>query len=149
MKTNNDSEWMLEAYKLALQAQKNNEVPVGAIIVSDDETVIGSGYNQMIQANDPTAHAEIVAIRQAAHNMHNYRLENATLYVTLEPCTMCVGAISHARIKRLVFAARDFKAGAAGSLYNLLPHIQVDEGYLQQQCSRLLINFFKLRRLRS
>lgn len=143
---------MKQAYDLALIARDQGEVPVGALLVSDDNQCIGRGWNQVLQSNDPTAHAECVAIREAAAHVHNYRLQNTTLYVTLEPCCMCAGAMVHARIKRLVFAARDVKTGAAGSVYNLLRgyplnhHVQIDEGVLQDDCTALLTDFFKRRR---
>ncbi len=107
---------------------------------------LGQGFNQTISNNDPTAHAEVLAIRDAARNTHNYRLSDTTLYVTLEPCVMCAGALLQARIKRLVFATRDLKAGATGSTYNLLHHVQIDEGVLQHECADLLSDFFKTRR---
>ncbi len=143
-----DLEWMKKAYLLALEAKQAGEVPVGAVLVSDDNQLLGTGFNQTISNNDPTAHAEIIAIREAAHRKHNYRLLNTTLYVTLEPCVMCAGALLQARIKRLVFATRDLKAGATGSAYNLLNtetlnhRIQIDEGLLQHDCSTLLSDFF-------
>ncbi|MFC3909386.1 tRNA adenosine(34) deaminase TadA [Legionella dresdenensis] len=145
----NDSFWMEKAYQQALKAKEDNEVPVGAVLVDADNCLIGQGYNQVLQDNDPCAHAEILAIRQAAKTVGNFRLNNTTLYVTLEPCAMCAGAIVHARIKRLVFAARDFKAGAAGSVYNLLRgfplnhQVQIDEGNMQEPCARLLTEFFR------
>ena len=142
-----DRERMAEAYALALQAQSEGEVPVGAVLFSEDGQCLGRGYNQVIQRHDPTAHAEIVAIREAARRIQNYRLQNTILYVTLEPCGMCATALVHARIQRLVFAARDVQAGAAGSVLNLLNHrVIVDEGVLQKECSLLLTNFFKSRR---
>lgn len=148
----NDLFWMQHAYKLALTAREQGEVPVGAIVVSDDNQSIGRGWNQVIQSHDPSAHAEILALREAAAQLQNYRLLNTTLYVTLEPCCMCAGALVQARVKRLVFATRDFKAGAAGSIYNVLQgyplnhQVQIDEGVLQQECARLLEEFFKFRR---
>ncbi|MGQ3889041.1 tRNA adenosine(34) deaminase TadA [Legionella sp. CNM-1927-20] len=147
----NDEYWMREAYAQALRANNLQEVPVGAIVVVDSR-IIAHGYNRTIADNDPCAHAEICALRAAAMNLGNYRLTQATLYVTLEPCVMCAGAMVQARIKRLVFAARDFKAGAAGSVYNLLQgyplnhQIQIDEGVLEKECSKLLNDFFKARR---
>ena len=144
--------WMKEAFSLALIAKDQGEVPVGAILVGDDNQVLGRGWNQVVQENDPTAHAELVAIRHATRNVGNYRLHNATLYVTLEPCCMCAGALVHTRIKRLVFATRDFKAGAAGSVFNLLHgyplnhQVQIDEGLLEQKCAALLSAFFKAKR---
>lgn len=144
--------WMKEAYHLALLAQEQNEVPVGAILVDEDNLLVGRGWNQVLQNNDPTAHAEIVALREAGLKKQNYRFQNTTLYVTLEPCCMCAGALVHARIKRLVFATRDFKTGAAGSVFNFLQdstlnhHIQIDEGILQNDCAALLTDFFQSRR---
>ena len=122
------------------------------MIVSADGKVIGSGCNAMISSHDPTAHAEVVAIKQACLNTQNYRLDGCTMYVTLEPCCMCAGAMIHARIKRLVFATRDFKARAAGSVYNLLQgyplnhQIQIDEGRMQAESAKLLSDFFSTRR---
>jgi tRNA(adenine34) deaminase len=143
--------WMRQALDLANYAAQQGEVPVGAVLVKDDE-IIGRGWNQMIQQNDPTAHAEILAIREAALKLRNTRLIDATLYVTLEPCCMCAGAIVHARLSRIVFGARDFKTGAAGSVYNLLRGhplnhaVIIDESALQPECSEILSQFFsKLR----
>jgi tRNA(adenine34) deaminase len=147
-----DASFMKEAYDLALRAREQGEVPVGAIVVNDANQIIGRGWNQVIQLNDPSAHAEIIAIRDAANHTKNYRLQNTTLYVTLEPCSMCAGALVHARIKRLVFATRDCQAGAAGSALNLLKgfplnhHVQIDDGWMQQECALLLSDFFKHRR---
>lgn len=147
-----DSHWMQQAFDLAKIAEKQGEVPVGAVLISQEGQLLGSGWNQVIQTHDPTAHAEILAIRNAAAAVGNYRLEQSTLYVTLEPCCMCAGAITHARIKRLVFATRDFKAGAAGSIYNLLQgyplnhQVQIDEGIMQPECAELLTEFFKMLR---
>lgn len=148
----NDAFWMNEAYRLALKALEEGEVPVGAVLVNAENQLIGEGYNQTRQCSDPCAHAEITAIRAAASSQQNHRLLHSTLYVTLEPCSMCAGALVHARIKRLVFATRDLKAGAAGSVYNLLQGyplnhaIQIDEGILQQPCAKILTDFFKNRR---
>jgi tRNA(adenine34) deaminase len=141
-----DLDWMKKAYALALKAEQAGEVPVGAVLISKDHQLLGQGFNQTITQNDPTAHAEVMAIRDAARNTHNYRLSDTTLYVTLEPCVMCAGALLQARIQRLVFATRDLKAGATGSSYNLLHHIQSDEGVLQHECANLLSTFFKERR---
>jgi len=147
-----DLVWMREAYQLALTAKAAGEVPIGAILIDEHHHVLGRGWNQVLQTNDPSAHAEMVAIREAANSVNNYRLLNTTLYVTLEPCCMCAGALVHARIKRLVFATRDVKAGAAGSIYNLLQgyplnhQVQIDEGVLQQESAALLSDFFKTRR---
>lgn len=148
----NDRDWMSKAFEQALIAQEKGEVPVGAILINEHSKEIGRGYNSMITTHDPTAHAEIIAIRMAAHAIQNYRLENTTLYITLEPCPMCAGAILHARIKRIVFGARDFKTGAAGSTCNLfhppiISHaVELDEGVLQTQCTQLLVDFFKAKR---
>lgn len=147
-----DKFWMQQALQLAVQARAEGEVPVGAILVSENNQLLGQGWNQVLQERDPTAHAEMVAIRAASRHLGNYRLQNTTLYVTLEPCCMCAGALVHARIKRLVFATRDLKAGAAGSVHNLLHgyplnhQIQIDEGILQHDCALLLTNFFKMLR---
>lgn len=143
--------WMAQALTLAHQAQEIGEVPIGAVLVYQDE-VIGEGYNQTISLSDPTAHAEIIALRQAAKKIKNYRLLNTTLYTTLEPCCMCAGALVHARIKTLYFATSDPKAGASGSQFNLtnntiLNHrIECHQGLMQQQSAQLLTNFFKQRR---
>lgn len=148
-----DYAWMQRAYILAKRAYAKDEVPVGAVLISKDGDLIGSGFNQMISLNDPTAHAEIIAIREAANHLKNYRLEGSTLYVTLEPCCMCAGAMVHARIKRLVFSTRDFKTGAAGSVHNLVKgfpdnhKIQVDEGIMQLASSDLLNQFFLKKRI--
>lgn len=148
----NDLFWMKEAFALALMAQDQGEVPVGAILVDESDKILGRGWNQVLKTNDPTAHAEIVALREACSQSQNYRLQNTTLYVTLEPCCMCAGALVHARIKRLVFATRDFKVGAAGSVFNLLQggalnhQVHIDEGVLQHECASLLTDFFKARR---
>ena len=144
-----DSFWMQQALDLANRACTEGEVPVGAVLVSDQNQLLCQGWNQVMQLRDPTAHAEVMAIRNACQQLDNYRLLNSTLYVTLEPCCMCAGALVHARIKRLVFATRDLKAGAAGSVHNLLQgyplnhQIQIDEGLLQHDCSLLLKHFFK------
>ncbi len=142
---------MREALALAEQAEDQNEVPVGAVIVLNDK-VIGKGWNQPISKNDPSAHAEIIAIRNAAKLVKNYRLVDTTLYVTLEPCLMCVGAILHARIKKLVFGAFDNKTGAVSSVFNILTdsrhnhNVEVQGGILETQCAELLKTFFKQRR---
>lgn len=143
-----DAFWMNQAFQLALQAKAEGEVPIGAVLISETDELLGSGYNKVIQTQDPTAHAEIFAIRNAAKKVNNYRLLNTTLYVTLEPCCMCAGALVHARIERLVFATRDFKAGAAGSICNLLQgfplnhKVKIDEGVMQEECANLLSQFF-------
>lgn len=149
--TKTDEYWMQYALQLAHIAEQNNEVPVGAIIVYND-IIIGEGWNQLITLNDPTAHAEIIAIRQAAAKLGNYRLIETTLYVTLEPCIMCAGAIIHSRIKRVVFGASDHKTGAAGSFIDILsyPGINhyptVESGILANTASQKLSDFFKRRR---
>lgn len=152
MKHPSDLFWMKQAFKLASQAAQEGEVPVGALVVSETHQLIGQGWNKVRQTNDPTAHAEIIALREASSTLGNYRLPKARLYVTLEPCCMCAGALIHARIDRLIFSVRDFKAGAAGSIYNLLRGyplnhtIQIDEGFYQKECSALLTDFFSARR---
>lgn len=150
--TDTDQSFMAQAMHLALQAADIGEVPVGALVVCDGK-VIGTGYNQTISAHDPCAHAEIMALRQASQAMGNYRLSGCDLYVTLEPCTMCVGAIIHGRIKRLVYAATEPKAGAVASQLQLLsmPHynhiVQVESGVMADESSAMLSHFFKQRRL--
>ncbi len=147
-----DELWMLEAITLAQQAADRQEVPVGAIVVKDG-VVIGRGSNAPISANDPTAHAEVLALRDAAKQLGNYRLVDCTLYVTLEPCAMCTGAIQHARIARLVYGAKDPKTGACGSVVNLMSepqlnhHTHVVPDVLAEECGQLLSVFFKQRRL--
>jgi tRNA(adenine34) deaminase len=147
----NDEKWMRIAIDEAKLAMDKNEVPVGAVLVKNDK-LIAQAHNKPITKNDPTAHAEIVALRKAAQYNKNYRLVNATLYVTLEPCTMCAGAILQARIKRIVFGAYDNKAGAAGSRFDILRdsrhnhHLECVSGILADDCSRCLTNFFKQRR---
>ena len=142
---------MQRAVELAKQAELQGEVPVGAVVVLD-EKIIGEGFNSPIALDDPTAHAEIQAIRQAASNEHNYRLPNTTMYVTLEPCAMCAGALVHSRIERLVFAAKDEKAGACGSVFDLassnnrVHRVKVEHGLCQSESSRLIKDFFKRRR---
>lgn len=148
----NDLAWMQQAYQLALQAEAMGEVPVGAVLVSSDGVLLGSGFNQVITRNDPTAHAEVLALREAAQKTQNYRLLDTTLYVTLEPCSMCAGALLQARCTRLVFATRDLKTGAAGSVFNLLGsqalnhRVQLDEGPFQAESAALLSSFFRDRR---
>jgi tRNA(adenine34) deaminase len=146
-----DAHWMNHAFALAAQGGELGEVPVGAVIVYDNQ-VIGEGFNQPIASHDPTAHAEIIALRQAAQKVQNYRLVGSTLYVTLEPCTMCVGALVHARIERLVFATTEPKAGAVVSKSQLLDNdyfnhrIHYSGGLLAQQCQHQLSDFFARRR---
>ena len=154
MTTETDTEYMQIALDLAHQAALNGEVPVGAIIVKNG-VIIGRGSNAPIGLHDPTAHAEIIAMRQAAQHLGNYRLINCTLYVTLEPCAMCSGAMQHARIKKLVYGARDPKTGACGSVINLMAepklnhHCEVVGGILAEKCGAVLSEFFKQRRLTS
>lgn len=142
---------MREALELARTAEENGEVPVGAVVVVNDQ-VIGRGANSPIVLNDPTAHAEILALREAARSIGNYRLTNATMYVTLEPCVMCAGALVTARIERLVFGARDLRFGAIRSKFrvadsDLLNHkIVIEEGELAAECTELLVTFFKKKR---
>jgi tRNA(adenine34) deaminase len=145
-----DDDYMREALALAAQAAELGEVPVGALIVNDG-VVIGRGRNQPIGAHDPTAHAEIVALRDAAMQMGNYRLSGSTLYVTLEPCAMCAGAIMHARVERVVFGAADPKTGACGSVVDLFStalnhHATVTGGVLADECGTRLSAFFSERR---
>ena len=146
-----DQDWMRRALALAESAQQLDEVPVGALVVKDG-VVVGEGYNQPITANDPSAHAEIVALRQAAQNLANYRLTGCTLYVTIEPCTMCAGALVHARIKRLVYGAPEPKAGVISSQLRLLEtgflnhRIEVVSGVLGETCSKLISDFFARKR---
>ncbi|MES2624804.1 MAG: tRNA adenosine(34) deaminase TadA [Pseudomonadota bacterium] len=146
-----DEYWMIQALTLAQQAKAIGEVPVGAVLVLNDE-LIGQGFNQPISSNDPTAHAEVVALRHAAQTVSNYRVPETTLYVTLEPCTMCVGALIHARIKRLVFGASEPKAGAVCSRFHLLDGenfnhtISYQQGVLAEQCGQLISEFFQYRR---
>lgn len=132
-------------------AREADEVPVGAVLVQDGE-IIGRGWNQPIRAHDPSAHAEIMALRDAATRLGNYRLPQTTLYVTLEPCVMCAGALMHARVGRIVFGARDPKTGAAGSVVNLFAetrlnhHAQIQGGVLEAECGAMLSEFFRARR---
>lgn len=145
---------MQQALQLAQQAGEAGEVPVGAIVVKDGQ-VIGRGSNAPISTSDPTAHAEIMAMRDAAKHLGNYRLIDCTLYVTLEPCAMCSGAIQHARIGRLVYGASDPKTGACGSVINLMDeprlnhHTEVTQGILATECGALLSGFFSARRKKS
>jgi tRNA(adenine34) deaminase len=146
-----DERWMQEALRLAHQAEAAGEVPVGAVVVKDG-VIIGRGFNQPISAHDPTAHAEIIAMREAARTLKNYRLTDAVLYVTLEPCAMCAGAMVHARIKRLVFGAPDPRAGAAGSVFNIVQtpalnhRLEITSAVLTELCAELLKGFFLRRR---
>ena len=146
-----DEAFMRRALELAQLAQQEGEVPVGAVVVSE-EKILGEGWNRPIAASDPTAHAEIQAMRAASSVLSNYRLTGATLYVTLEPCVMCVGAMFHARIGRVVFGASDPKAGAAGSIVDLFKnerlnhHAEIQGGVLASECGALLSRFFASRR---
>lgn len=146
-----DIEFMQYALALAEEAASNDEVPVGAIVVKNGE-IIGKGRNSPITLNDPSAHAEILALRDAANNIGNYRLVDCTLYVTLEPCAMCSGAIQHARIARLVYGANDYKTGACGSVINLMNepklnhHAQFEGGLLDTECGAILTKFFAEKR---
>lgn len=150
---NNDVEWMQRAFELAKKAKEHDEVPVGAVIVYEGR-IIGEGWNQPISSRDPTAHAEIIALRDAGNNVGNYRLPDATMYVTLEPCAMCAGAIVHARLAKLVFAAADPKTGACGSIFNLLQteelnhKVDIDKGIMEDECRALIQAFFKEKRIK-
>jgi tRNA(adenine34) deaminase len=146
-----DARWMAYAVQLAAKGEAIGEVPVGAVIVQDGKS-IGEGFNQPISSHDPTAHAEIIALRQAAAHIQNYRLIDSTIYVTLEPCTMCVGALVHARVARLVFGTTETKAGAVMSKSQLLDNeyfnhrVDYVGGLMAQQCQHQLSNFFSTRR---
>lgn len=146
-----DAHWMRRCLALAIRAQSRGEVPVGAVLVKDD-ALVGVGWNRPIASCDPSAHAEIVALREAGRALGNYRLPGTTLYVTLEPCPMCVGALIHARVGRLVFGASDRKSGAAGSAFDLIAsprhnhRIAVTGGVLEAACAEQLRGFFKARR---
>ena len=147
-------DFMQAALALAANAADNGEVPVGALVVRDGE-IIGRGQNSMIARNDPTAHAEILALRDAARHIGNYRLVDCELYVTLEPCAMCAGAMMHARIARVIFGASDPKTGACGSVVDLFAeqrlnhHAEVTGGILADTCAQQLKDFFALRRKNS
>ncbi|MFZ3037092.1 MAG: tRNA adenosine(34) deaminase TadA [Rugosibacter sp.] len=150
----NDELWMAEALALAREAGAAGEVPVGAVVVLDGQ-IIGRGFNQPISRQDPTAHAEVVALRDAAMRLGNYRLPGATLYVTLEPCMMCAGAMMHARLARVVFGAADPKTGVAGSVLNVFTearlnhHAAITGGVRAEECGQLLSSFFAARRNRT
>lgn len=152
--TEQDQTLMTTALTLAAEAALAGEVPVGAIVVKDGK-IIGRGSNAPIGSHDPSAHAEIQAMRDAAKFLGNYRLVDCTLYVTLEPCAMCAGAIQHARIARLVYGASDHKTGACGSVINLMAeqklnhHTQVTSGVMANECGSILTNFFSERRKQS
>lgn len=149
--TNYHNKWMTHALKLAEQSRHEGEVPVGAVLVKNDQ-LIAEGWNQPIDKHDATAHAEIMAIRAAGIALENYRLPDTTLYVTLEPCTMCAGAIIHARISKVVFGAPDPRTGSAGSAVNIFTEdyhnhlVEVEGGFMQDQCGQILKDFFRERR---
>ncbi len=151
MSLNPDQKWMRHALHLAEFSAAQGEIPVGALIVKADQC-IAEGWNQPIATHDPTAHAEMVALRKAAQFLNNYRLTDTTLYVTLEPCVMCAGAIIHARLQRVVFGAYDNKAGAAGSRFDILRdtrhnhQVECVSGVLGDECGGCLRSFFKSRR---
>lgn len=142
---------MAKAIELAKQAWQEGEIPVGAILVKDEQ-IIGQGWNRPISSHDPSAHAEMLAIRDAGQRIGNYRLLGATLYVTLEPCSMCAGLLVHSRIQRLVYGASDLKTGACGSVMDLVRHpqlnhqLEVTGGVLAEPCGELLSEFFRWRR---
>jgi tRNA(adenine34) deaminase len=146
-----DPIFMARALELAREAERAGEVPVGAVIVKDG-VIVGEGWNRPISTSDPTAHAEIVALRAAAQKLNTYRLLDTTLYVTLEPCPMCAGAMVHARVKRLVYAATDPRAGAAGTIFNVVQHpslnhrIEYEAGLMGEECGAMLRAFFQGRR---
>jgi len=151
MTMSDDTLFISRTLELARAAQDAGEVPVGAVIVKDDK-IIAEGWNRPISTSDPTAHAEIIAMRAAATMLNNYRLIDCTLYVTLEPCAMCAGAMVHARVKRLVYGASDPRAGAAGTIFNITDHaalnhrLDVTAGVMAEECGTLLRNFFQSRR---
>jgi tRNA(adenine34) deaminase len=146
-----DESFMRSALELAREAWTAGEVPVGAVVVRDGD-IVGRGFNRPISGRDPTAHAEVMALRDAALRLGNYRLPGCTLYVTIEPCAMCAGAIMHARIARVVYGARDAKTGAAGSVVDLFSedrlnfHAEVTGGVLAEECGKLIGDFFAERR---
>jgi tRNA(adenine34) deaminase len=150
-KVKDDIYWMYKAIEQAHKAQEIGEIPVGAVLVVDNK-IIAKGWNHSIIDNDPTAHAEIMALRKGGKHLQNYRLLDATLYITLEPCVMCAGAIVHSRVKRVVYGASDLKTGAAGSFIDILQHpgmnhkVEITSGVLGEECSQLLSQFFKMRR---
>ena len=148
----NHSQFMRQALSEAKQAAREDEVPVGAVLVTQDGTVLAKEHNRTITLCDPTAHAEILALREASRTLGNYRLLNTTLYVTIEPCIMCMGALLQARVAKIVFGAKDPKCGGAGSCYNLaadaaLNHtIDVQAGLLENECRILIQEFFRAKR---
>ncbi|MBE0458004.1 MAG: tRNA adenosine(34) deaminase TadA [Pseudoalteromonas prydzensis] len=146
-----DQYWMAKALEYAHKAEQLDEIPVGAVLVKNNQ-LIAAGYNRSITDNDPSAHAEMIAIREGGKALNNYRLIDCTLYVTLEPCSMCAGLLVHSRIKRLVFGAADEKTGSAGSIMNLLQdsrlnhQVDVEAGALSELCGQTISDFFKRRR---
>jgi tRNA(adenine34) deaminase len=146
-----DRPFMARALELAREAERAGEVPVGAVVVKDG-VIVGEGWNRPISTHDPSAHAEMIAMRAAAQALENYRLLDTTLYVTLEPCAMCAGAMVHARVSRLVYAATDPRAGAAGSVFNILQHtalnhrVECEGGVMAEECGAVLREFFLKRR---
>ncbi|MCL1036407.1 tRNA adenosine(34) deaminase TadA [Shewanella corallii] len=151
MQAEQDNHWMGLALEMAAKAEARGEVPVGAVLVKDNQ-LLAAGFNFSIGQHDPSAHAEMQCLRQAGQVIQNYRMLDATLYVTLEPCSMCAGAMVHSRIKRVVFGARDAKTGAAGSVVDLLNNsafnhqVSVTSGVREQECAAMLSDFFKRRR---
>ena len=149
---NIDEKYMRIALNLAKKAAQEDEVPVGAVIVEDGK-ILSRGYNKREQKNDPTMHAEMIAIRKACAKKKSWRLENATIYITLEPCSMCAGTILWARFKKVVYGASDPKGGALGGSYNLFDqpnlnhHPEIVSGVLKEECSQIVSNFFKKKRL--
>lgn len=146
-----DEQWMAQAMQLADRAEAEGEVPIGAVVVYNNE-IIGRGWNRSITTHDPTAHAEIMALREAGQFLENYRIGNASLYVTLEPCVMCAGAMLHSRIEHLIMGASDPKTGATGSVLNILSgdhvfhQVLVTKGVMADECAEQLRAFFKRRR---
>ncbi len=146
-----DEYWMRRALECAKKAEAMDEIPVGAVLVRDGQ-LVAEGWNQSICSHDPSAHAEMVAIREAGKKIENYRLVDSTLYVTLEPCSMCAGLLVHSRVKRLVFGASDLKTGSAGSIMNLVQEprlnhqLEVTSGILAEECAAVLSAFFQRRR---
>ncbi len=151
MTIENDLYFMQQAMAQAKLAESHNEIPVGAVVVLNGE-IVGRGFNQPISSTDPTAHAEVIALKDAAKNIGNYRLIDCTLYVTLEPCVMCSGAMVHSRIARVVYGACDYKTGAVESVMTLLEHeshnhrVEASGGVLAQECGQMLSDFFARRR---
>lgn len=145
-------EFMKKALNEAQKAVQKDEVPIGAVLVAENDELLSAAHNQTISRRDPTAHAEILALREAAAKIGNYRLLNTTLYVTIEPCPMCMGAVIHARVAQVVFGARDPKWGAAGSLYNFAENHrfnhrpEIIEGICADECQKLMQDFFSLKR---